>query len=124
DAFISFRKGDHENALKHISGLKPEAVVQKNILYRLKICCLIEAGYFDSASDPIDTYQRFLNGNSQVSSVIRKYGTDFLNGIRIVLESTEYPGKTDAGELTKAADMNRNSHFAWWFREKSNELRP
>lgn len=121
EAFIEFRKGHFESALRHISGLKPEAIIQKNILYRLKICCLIDAGYYDSASDTIESYARFLSGNSRVSRVIRKYGSNFLSGIRAVLRNEEKDSPKNINELTNAAVDNRNSHFGWWFKNKTHE---
>lgn len=118
DAFIDFKNGEYERALKNISGLKPEAIIQKNILYRLKICCLIDAGYYDSASDTIEAYARFLSGNNRVSRVIKKYGSNFLSGIRAVLRNEEKDSPKNLNELINAARDNRNSHFAWWFNKK------
>jgi len=119
DAFIDFKNGEYESALKNISGLKPEAIIQKNILYRLKICCLIEAGYYDSAWDTIDSYARFLSGNSQVSRIIRKYGSVFLSGIKVILRKAEKDDQINLQQLINAANDNRNSHFGWWFRVKA-----
>ncbi len=82
---------------------------------------MIDAGYYDSASDTIESYARFLSGNSRVSRVIRKYGSNFLSGIRAVLRNEEKDSPKNINELTNAAVDNRNSHFGWWFKNKTHE---
>lgn len=80
-AHLSFEKGNYDNVLDTLSGLKPELLYHKLDIRNLMLMCHYENGYYDSVISLIDSFKHFLTSNDALSESFKENNLRFINSL-------------------------------------------
>jgi len=124
-ARLSFSKGDFEETLKHLNGIKTIRHIQYKIPVRnLTLMVSYELGMFTQVVYHIDSYRHFLNNNKNSLSVIRHERV--VNFLKFFTKLVKYREKNSPPDLDKLAielEEANNTIEKNWLLEKTTELK-
>lgn len=122
-AHSKFNDRRFDEALQLVNIKKPNSEIMNIDLYCLRIQCLYELGYFDSALNILDTFRHYLTGERRsISGQLLKTFNYFVNYTRQLINLNRKFSKLRASRLRDELTYSKRVARVHWLIEKIQEL--